>query len=47
MQELLEEIIRQATEAKVPFGTIQVVDSTHTLADVWSCPEKVDTRKGV
>ena len=53
LQELLEEIIRQATEAKVPFGTIQVVDSTHTLADVntakekWSCPEQVDTRKGV
>ena len=34
LQELLEEIIRQAAAAGVVFGTIQVVDSTHTVADV-------------
>ena len=30
----MEEIIRQALEAGVTFGTIQVVDSTHTIANV-------------
>jgi IS5 family transposase len=40
LRELLEEIIRQAMEAKVAFGTIQVVDSTHTLADVNTAKEK-------
>ena len=34
LQELLAEIIRQAAAAGVVFGTIQVVDSTHTVADV-------------
>ena len=34
LQELLAEIIRQASGAGVAFGTIQVVDSTHTVADV-------------
>jgi IS5 family transposase len=34
MRELLEEIVRQAIEAGVVFGSIQVVDSTHTVADV-------------
>jgi IS5 family transposase len=34
LRELLEEIIRQAAGAGVEFGTIQVVDSTHTVADV-------------
>ena len=34
LQELLEEIIRQASGAGVAFGSIQVVDSTHTVADV-------------
>ena len=34
LQEMLNEITRQALEAGVRFGTIQVVDSTHTEADV-------------
>jgi len=34
LQELLEEIIVQAARAGVAFGSIQVVDSTHTVADV-------------
>jgi IS5 family transposase len=34
LRELLEEIVRQAIEAGVVFGSIQVVDSTHTVADV-------------
>jgi IS5 family transposase len=34
LQELLEEITRQALAGGVEFGTIQVVDSTHTEADV-------------
>jgi IS5 family transposase len=34
LQELLEEIIEQAARAGVAFGSIQVVDSTHTVADV-------------
>ena len=34
LKALLEEIIRQALEAGVTFGAIQVVDSTHTIADV-------------
>jgi len=40
LQELLVEIIRQATEAGVTFGTIQVVDSTHTIADVNTFKDK-------
>lgn len=34
LQELLGEITQQALAAGVEFGTIQVVDSTHTIADV-------------
>lgn len=34
LQELLGEIIRQAAKAGVAFGTVQVVDSTHTVANV-------------
>ena len=34
LRDLLEEIIRQAAGAGVAFGSIQVVDSTHTVADV-------------
>ena len=34
LRELLEEIVRQAIEAGVAFGSIAVVDSTHTVADV-------------
>jgi len=34
LKELLDEVIGQAMEAGVKFGTIQVVDSTHTTANV-------------
>jgi IS5 family transposase len=34
LQELLAEVVLQARERGVGFGTIQVVDSTHTIADV-------------
>jgi len=34
LEELLQEVIAMAVSLGVSFGTIQVVDSTHTLADV-------------
>lgn len=34
LRQLLEEVVRQARERGVSFGAIQVVDSTHTIADV-------------
>lgn len=34
MVEILEEMIRQAVERGIEFGSVQVVDSTHTEADV-------------
>ena len=34
LEELLGEIVKQAMGAGVAFGAIQVVDSTHTVADV-------------
>ena len=34
LQELLMEIVRQAHEEGVEFGALQLVDSTHTVADV-------------
>jgi IS5 family transposase len=34
LQEMMREITRQALSGGVEFGTIQVVDSTHTIADV-------------
>ena len=34
MMEILEEMIRQAVERGIEFGSVQVVDSTHTVADV-------------
>lgn len=43
--DLLEEIVRQAAAAGVEFGTIQVVDSTHTVADVNVPKDKRRQRK--
>jgi IS5 family transposase len=40
LQELLGEIVLQARERGVGFGTIQVVDSTHTVADVNTLKDK-------
>jgi IS5 family transposase len=34
LAEMLAEVVKQAIEGGVKFGTIQVVDSTHTIADV-------------
>ena len=40
LQELLVEIVLRARERGVGFGTIQVVDSTHTIADVNTLKDK-------
>ncbi|NLF03028.1 MAG: hypothetical protein GX601_18855 [Anaerolineales bacterium] len=34
MRQLLEEVVQQAQKQWVVLGTIQVVDSTHTVANV-------------
>jgi IS5 family transposase len=46
LQELLVEIVRQAQERGVAFGSVQVVDSTHTVADVNTSKDERRQKKG-
>jgi len=46
LQGLLEEIIRQAQACGVRFGTVQVVDSTHVVANVNVAQEKAHAAAG-
>ena len=45
LEQLLEEIVQTALEKGIHFGSIQVVDSTHSLADVNTAKEE-QRRKG-
>ncbi len=46
LEELLAGIVLQAQEKGVEFGTIQVVDSTHTIANVNTLKDKRRQKKG-
>ncbi len=46
LQELLAEIVCQAQEKEVVFGAVQLVDSTHTVADVNTAKDERRQKKG-
>jgi len=46
LQELLEEVVHGALEAGIEFGTIQVMDSVHTVADVNTAKDEGRKRGG-
>lgn len=46
LQELLAEIVWQAQEQGIVFGTVQLVDSTHTVADVNTTKDDRRQKKG-
>src|SRR5665811_439630 len=45
-ERLLERVIADAREAGITFGSLQLIDSTHSIADVNTAKDDQDTEEG-